>query len=97
VWKVYLEGSVVIVQTRTEAQLLGAICVENSKLNAGTSDPPDSILVQKILKVCEDYGYTSIGERRLRRWLTAKGTKGSLQNRELSQIRHLARKRPSVK
>lgn len=71
-WAVHLDGSTVIVQTRRDAELLAGLPVELAALSWDAPRPPDPERVRKILKVCEDYRYTSHGERHLRRWLTTR-------------------------
>lgn len=66
---VHLDGNVVTVQTKQEAELLASLSVELAKIFAGALRMPDPEHVRSILKVCGDYRYRSHGERHLRRWL----------------------------
>lgn len=67
---VNLDGNIVNVQTRPEAELLASLSVEHSKMFTDIAGKPNEDRVRKIVQICKAYNYSSAAQRQLDSWLT---------------------------
>lgn len=75
-WTVNLDGTAVVVQSLSEAELLAYMPVEHSKLHSDVLGKPDVSRVRKIVVTAARYSYTSPALRQLEIWLSGQSFRG---------------------
>jgi len=71
-WEIDMDGNRVSVSTQKEAELIASMPIEIHKGYDNTPGKPDMERVNRIVEICNSYGFTSMAIRRLQKWLRDK-------------------------